>query len=399
MNQLPFFIKTDVPYNEAPNASVFLPNGDKIDPKDYGITIGFRSNGGGIITLEDGSSVTFSLNFWHATQSLPGFFIKVGKTEDRLYITRRKFTIDMDVDSVDEIIPIDQIEIESVRLEDITFDPRLFQAIKTGTYLDTFFSRSGGIIPATNIMLTGDPGIGKSSNLMDMLINIHKVNPNKRVLYISAEMTQIDVQEFLQFYPGLEKIDFLFLGDYVTDPNQKIKAYQALEVMLDKGWDVVVLDSLYEIQSMTQEDLGINSFKKGERYMLDLMNKHNKGHNKLNLYTSFLAIQQKNKSGQYVGSKRLEHMTTGFLQLLWDPKEKGKRYMLFEKNRKGKEKVKLYYSLSKEKGIVYDEIRHRKELEFMEILQQNNGLDLDEIEELDFEKLFDAKLPDPAHTN
>lgn len=150
---------------------------------------------------------------------------------------------------------------------------------------------------------------------------------------------------------------------------------------------------------MTQEDLGINSFKKGERYMLDLMNKHNKGHNKLNLYTSFLAIQQKNKSGQYVGSKRLEHMTTGFLQLLWDPKEKGKRYMLFEKNRKGKEKVKLYYSLSKEKGIVYDEIRHRKELEFMEILQQNNGLDLDEIEELDFAKLFDAKLPDPAHTN
>ena len=122
--------------------------------------------------------------------------------------------------------------------------------------------------------------------------------------------------------------------------------------------------------------------------MLDLMAKHNSGFNRLNLFTTFLIIQQKNKSGQYVGSKRLEHMTTAFLQLLWDPKEKGKRYMVFEKNRKGKEKVKLYYNLSKEKGITYDEVRHQKELEFMEILQQNNSLGIEELGQLSFEELF-----------
>lgn len=402
----PIYIKPDVPYAEAPNASVFLSSGEQIIPSEHGIEISFRPNGGGLITFDSGESITFSLRFWNEVQSSPGYFIKIGKDDSRSYeqgggiwIGKRKFALAVPADEESDSIPIEQIEIESVKLEDITFDSRLFNPIKTGTYIDKFFSRYDGLMPATNIMVTGDPGIGKSSNLMDILVNIHKTDINKRVLYISAEMSRVDVQEFLQFYPGLEKIDFLFLGDYVTDPNQKIKAYQALEVMLDKGWDVVVLDSLYEIQGMTQEDLGFSSFKRGEKYMLDLMNKHNKGHNKLNLYTTFLAIQQKNKSGQYVGSKRLEHMTTGFLQLLWDAKEKGKRYMIFEKNRKGKEKVKLYYNFDKEKGIVYDSIRHQKELEFMEILQQNSDLGLDQLDDLEFAKIFAEKTPDEAHAN
>jgi predicted ATP-dependent serine protease len=248
-------------------------------------------------------------------------------------------------------------------------------------------------------MITGDPGIGKSSNLMDLLIGIKKTDPTKRVLYISAEMDKVDLEEFLQFYPGLEEIDFLFLGEYLTDPESKFKPYIALQATLEKGWDIVVVDSLYETQSMIQEDLDINSFKKGERYMLDLMKKHNSGFNRLNSYTAFLVIQQKNKSGQYVGSKRLEHMTTAFLQLLWDPKEKGKRYAIFEKNRKGKEKVKLYYNMDAAKGIIYDEVRHTKELEFMEIMQQNNLLGLDSLETVDFEKLFAEKKGDDAHEN
>lgn len=81
-------------------------------------------------------------------------------------------------------------------------------------------------------------------------------------------------------------------------------------------------------------------------------------------------------------------MTTGFLQLCWDPKEKGKRYMVFEKNRKGKEKIKLYYTLSNEKGIIYDSGRHIKEAEFFEMLSQNGGIMIDEMGQVDFEKLF-----------
>ena len=385
---LPIYLKPDVPFSEIGECSQFQTNGKKIDPVESLLNFKFDNNGKAVLQIGE-LSTNITPHAWNVAQTKK-LHIKVHDHEGDLKIGLRKFSPEIDEEIIEEV-PIEDIVIETIRLEDVEFDPRLFTPIKTNKYLDKFWSRVGGILPATNIMITGDPGIGKSSNLMDILVGIVKADVNKRVLYISAEMSRIDVQEFLQFYPGLEKIDFLFLGEYVTDPNQKIKAYQALQATLDQGWDVVVLDSLYETQGMIQEDLEINSFKKGERYMLDLFNKHNSGHNKLNLYTSFLAIQQKNKSGQYVGSKRLEHMTTGFLQLLWDPKERGKRYMIFEKNRKGKEKVKLYYTLSKENGIVYDEVRHTKEFEFMEILQQNNGMGLEELDQLSFETLFAPK--------
>lgn len=382
---LPIFIQCNQHFKNADQCVVYSEDGTQLDLAEAGVSITFRTPVSALVTGPDWS-VTFSQKFWEDTiKRGSDFFVKIGKNDDgKIWAGGRKFYLDNDETEVD----IESINVETTQLRNIVFDPRLFIPIMTGKYLDNYWSRKGGILPATNIMITGDPGIGKSSNLMDVLVGIKQQDRSKRVLYISAEMSAIDLEEFLQFYPGLENIDFLFLGDYLTDPNQKIKPYQALQSVLDQGWDVVVIDSLYETQSMIQEDLDISSFKKGERYMLDLMNKHNGGHNKLNLFTAFLAIQQKNKSGQYVGSKRLEHMTTGFLQLLWDPKERGKRYMIFEKNRKGKEKVKLYYSLTPDKGITYDEIRHEKELAFMELLQQNAGMSLEELGEVDFDKIF-----------
>lgn len=292
----------------------------------------------------------------------------------------------MDVSSP-EVVDAESFEIETTRLKDLNFDPRIFHPIKTGTYLDGFLSYKGGLLPGTNIMLTGDPGVGKSSNLMDILINVKVANPDKRVLYVSAEMSEIDVKEFQQYYPGLDEIDFLYISNYVTDPDLNILPYQALLSVLHQGWDLVVLDSLVEVQSMVQEDMTL-SYKKAEKWMLDLMKKHNSGHNKRNLFTTFLAIQQKNKAGLYVGSKRLEHMTTAFLNLCWDKKEKGKRYMVFEKNRKGKERVKLYYNFDKEKGIVYDESRHEKEQIILDRLQTPSEYGIEEFDISQFETLF-----------
>jgi len=283
----------------------------------------------------------------------------------------------------------DSISITTTKLKDIEFDPRLFEPIVTGTYFDSFVSYKGGIMPGTNILVTGDPGVGKSSNLMDILVNAKESNPDVRVLYVSAEMDRIDVKEFTQYYAGLEDIDFLYLGDYVSDPDISVKAYQALMAVLHKGWDLVVLDSLAEVQGMCADDLGLTG-KKAEKWLLDLLRKQNLGHNKANRYTSFLSIQQKTKGGTYVGSKRLEHMTTAFLNLGWSKTETGKRYMEFHKNRKGKEKVKLYYGFKKDGGIAYDSERHVSE---MEILERASRTDSDELKFgqmniNEFEKMF-----------
>lgn len=278
---------------------------------------------------------------------------------------------------------IDSLDIQETYLKDIQWDPKMFEPIKTGTFYDTFVSNKGGIIPATNTMITGDPGIGKSSNMIEMLCRIKQQDPTKRVAYISAEMEHEDVKEFEQYYPGINEIPFLFIGDYLYGDNPT-PIWQVLTAFLNKGWDAVVLDSLVEIQMIIQEELNLPQ-KKGEAFMLKLMRQHNKGNNKTKCYTAFMCIQQKNKGGQYVGSKRLEHMTTAFLQLLWDPKEKGKRFMVFEKNRKGSVKAKLYYGFAKEGGIEYDSKRYQQELEMVELCRMS-GTDPDSIENLGLEE-------------
>lgn len=270
--------------------------------------------------------------------------------------------------------PVIPIDVSTTRLADVQFDQKLFDNIITGTYIDSFFTRKGGISRGCNIMLTGDPGVGKSSNLMDILVNIAKVSPQERTLYVSAEMSQMDVVEFLQYYPGLENIDFLFLGDYVVE-DKGCTATDALIATLDKGWDLVMLDSIFEVQSMAQEDLKMTKIK-AEKYILDLLNKYNRSE-----LTTFICIQQQNKAGEYVGSKRLEHMTSAFIQLCWDTKEKGKRYMIFHKNRKGQEKVRLYYTFAN--GVQYDSARHTLELEMMLNAQNSKSESVEQISSFD----------------
>jgi predicted ATP-dependent serine protease len=384
------FIKTDNNYSDLQNAEIIDSRGnvittatfEKPDGSDY-----FK-------IIYDGKEMKIR-EFLYNKAASSKELIKIDFSATKaMRVDQQKFKelmskpqVEKEDDPLIDDFDPESFEIETTKLKNINFDPRIFCPIETGTYLDSFVSYKGGFLPGVNIMLTGDPGVGKSSNLMDILVNVKKNDPTKKVLYVSAEMNELDVKEFEQYYPGLEEIDFLYIGNYVTDPDLNIKPYQALMSVLHKGWDMVVMDSFVEVQSMIQEDMAMSA-KKGEKWILDLMKRHNSGHNKSNAFTTFLCIQQMNKGGSYVGSKRLEHMTSAFLTLCWDKKEKGKRYMMFEKNRKGKEKIKLYYSFAKEGGIVYDETRHEKELLILERLQSPSDFGIEEFNVTDFEKLF-----------
>lgn len=391
-----FFIKTekDLTYSQLHKCGVIDATGREVD----GIDIKFNADEGYFEAWKDGKAIRIREGLYEIAAD-KGELVKLDfknmKRPRRVSMEQIKNApVQQSSETIQEMMEDfnpELFEVTTTKLRDINFDPKLFEPIKTGTYFDTFASKKGGIMPGINIMLTGDPGVGKSSNLMDILVNVKKEDPTKKVLYISAEMNEVDVQEFTEYYPGLEDIEFLYISKFVTDPSLNIKPYQALMSVLHKGYDLVVMDSIVEVQSMVQEDLGMST-KKGERWILDLMNRHNEGHNVDGIYSTFLCIQQKTKGGTYVGSKRLEHMTSAFLNLCWDTKEPGKRYMVFEKNRKGKEKVKLYYGFAGTEGIAYDEVRHSKEQEILERLQSPEKFGVEEFNPLDFEELF--KTPD-----
>ena len=77
---------------------------------------------------------------------------------------------------------------------------------------------------------------------------------------------------------------------------------------------------------------------------MDLMFKHKKGGNKTKTYTAFMVIQQATKSGTFKGDASIEFDTTGMLYVVNDDEETN-RYIMFSKNRRGDNRVKLYYRL------------------------------------------------------
>jgi DNA repair protein RadA/Sms len=284
-------------------------------------------------------------------------------------------------------------DIKTTVLSEVRVDPSLYKPIKTGTYIDRFWSRKGGIMPGTNVMVTGDPGIGKSSVMMDLLQGVKAIDKSKKVLYVSAEMTQIDMmdpEEFLSYYPGLlNKVEFLFAGDYLENDNGPSFS-TALETVLGRGYDVVVFDSLIEIQSIVQEEFGLGSGKKAEKYVLNLIQKHNQRQNSAKKYTAFLLIQQVNKDGEFAGSKRLVHMLTAFLKLKWDVESRAKRYMMFDKNRRGEVKMRLYFKLGN--GVEYDDVKFEDEIKLGDILSKNEDL-VGELTQAELTELLTKKSP------
>jgi len=240
--------------------------------------------------------------------------------------------------------------IEPVRLNDIEFDENIFIPVQTGhPLIDKFISADGGFMPATNLIAVGDPGVGKSTVLLDFLCRAKK-NAGKRVLFISGEMNRIDMVGYCKRYPQFAFVDTVFMGDYAEyDPKMVI------EKALEPGYDLVLIDSWAEVIDSVKDEHKWNAGK-AEHWLLHLLETHNKGANHNQSYTCFLIIQQVTKGGDFVGSNRLKHMTTGMMHMRFD-KDSGYRYMEFSKNRRGIVGEKVGFVLSN-KLISYTEFAH-----------------------------------------
>ena len=235
--------------------------------------------------------------------------------------------------------------VEFTKMHDVKFDPSLFTPIKTGTIVDTVLSNEGGIFPGTNTVVIGDPGVGKSTVLLDLLANFQ--SKGKRVLFISGEMNEIDMFGYVKRYPKFGRVPILFMQNYPQNPQA------AIELSLNQGFDIVLIDSWAEVNDMVQEENGWTR-KKAESWLLDLMDKHNKAGNERNKHTAFINIQQMTKAGDFAGSNRIKHMTTAMAHLKFDGRGRDAlRYMAFSKNRRGDVGDKIFFSLFRPNNVEY----------------------------------------------
>jgi predicted ATP-dependent serine protease len=272
------------------------------------------------------------------------------------------------------------VNIQLVKIDDLNYDDRIFRPMKTGDPVDYVFSSEGGIYPATNYMVIGDPGIGKSTQTLDILVKIKKTDPTKKILFISGEMNQIDMFGYVQRYSAFGQIPTLFLCDYLDD-NPK----QVIEETLKQGWDIVLIDSFIEVQESIQASNHMNRTQ-AEKWLIDMMVINNKGNNEGNHFTTFLAIQQVTKGGNFVGSNKLKHNTTGMIELRFSSEFSGDRYAKVTKNRRGFRYEKIYFSLDKPESVEYDQKRLDRDEEIKQRLEKEKELLLNEEEK--FNQIF-----------
>jgi predicted ATP-dependent serine protease len=263
----------------------------------------------------------------------------------------------------------------TVQIDSFDFDASVFTPLRSSSEtLDNFISNEGGTFPATSTMVTGSPGAGKTTLMFEMLSDYQK--RGNRVAAISAEMSKIDVASYTQRFPHWAQLP-IFFPDFDRDILDDI------QTLFDYGYDVVVIDSFKEVKDMIADQRGWTKTKT-EIKLINMMKDAMMGDNENGSHTAFYVIQQVLKSGDFAGSKRLEHIMTANLKMVVDGNE---RYLMYEKNRRGQAHRKLYYKIH-EDSITYNQKRRELEEDSIDFVekeserQQQSQQDFDSLDDL-----------------
>lgn len=225
------------------------------------------------------------------------------------------------------------------KLNELNIDKKMLETMKSGLAIDSLLSEEGGIPCASNYMMIGDPGVGKTTVLLDILASVQ--NKGRKCLFISGEMGRKQMFKYTERFKQFGTVQTLFMADYL-DHNTK----DVIEQVLSIGWDLILIDSAAEIIDGVRDDNNWDR-KTAESWLVDVCVRNNKGENKENKFTSFLIIQQVTKAGVFVGSNKLKHMFDAMGEMRKESeKDGGGTYITFSKNRNGSAGIKFGYQLS-----------------------------------------------------
>ena len=119
-------------------------------------------------------------------------------------------------------------------MRNVRFDPELFRNYMSGTVLDELLCSYKGLPKGVNYMVIGDPGVGKTTIILDLLFNIRKQSPGVRVLFISAEMNEIDLAIYVQRFPKFQDLDILFI-EASFDEDELVHNFEKVKDVLKRG--------------------------------------------------------------------------------------------------------------------------------------------------------------------
>lgn len=147
----------------------------------------------------------------------------------------------------------------------------------------------GGIVEGSLILLGGEPGIGKSTLVMQACINLSR---KYKILYVSGEESSSQIKLRADRLGGAEG-DFLLLCDSSLD--------NAMSIVAKERPGVVIIDSIQTMQvsDMSSAAGSVSSVREATSIILRASKEYN---------ISFLIIGHVTKEGMVAGPRVLEHM-------------------------------------------------------------------------------------------
>lgn len=157
----------------------------------------------------------------------------------------------------------------------------------------------GGIVPGSVTLIAGDPGVGKSTLLLQVCINIAKLK--KKVLYISGEESLEQIKMRASRITDMTQLDsLLFLSLSNTDSIP--------DIVISMKPDIVIIDS---IQTMESAEAGGLSGSVGQvRYATSVFIRTAKTHK-----IPHILVGHVTKEGMVAGPMLLSHMVDAVLFL------------------------------------------------------------------------------------
>lgn len=155
----------------------------------------------------------------------------------------------------------------------------------------------GGIVPGSFILLSGDPGIGKSTLLLQISTQIKST---ETIIYFSSEESLAQVK--LRFQRIHQKnIDHLLFSDVAT-------LEVITEICKQKKPSLIIIDSIQNILSQASNSLPgtISQLKETTFHLMRLAKEHN---------IAIIATGHITKEGTIAGPKLLEHMVDAVFYL------------------------------------------------------------------------------------
>ncbi len=154
----------------------------------------------------------------------------------------------------------------------------------------------GGLVPGSLVLLAGDPGIGKSTLVLQLASNVAKSN---RVLYVSGEESPSQIKLRADRLREVAT-EFDFLAS--TDADQVLAQAGSGE------YDLIIVDS---IQTMVSNDAtsAISTVGQITNITARIMNVAKASH------TAFVIIGHVTKEGNVAGPRVLEHLVDAVLYL------------------------------------------------------------------------------------